>query len=75
MKKLNIRETRQSLSHLSQILDMEGEVTITRRGQEIARIVPFHRNLHIPSHRDLRGKTNLLIQGSEELVREDRDAR
>ncbi len=75
MKKLTIREARQSLSRLDQILAVEGEVTITRRGREIARVVPLSGGVSIPSHRDLRRKTALMAKGSEQLVREDRDAR
>lgn len=75
MKKMTIREVRQSLSHLDQILEAEGEVAITRRGREIARVVPFNRSLPMPSHRDLRREMSPMMVGSEELVREDRDAR
>jgi len=75
MKTLTIREVRQSLSHLDQILAVEGEVAITRRGREIARVVPFSRSVPIPSHQDLRAKTTRMKKGSEDLVREDRDAR
>jgi prevent-host-death family protein len=75
MKKLTIREARQSLSHLDQILEVEGEVTITRRGREIARVVPLGRHPTMPSHRELRRKMSPMAKGSEELVREDRDAR
>jgi prevent-host-death family protein len=75
MKKMTIREARQSLSHLDQILEVEGEVAITKRGREIARVVPLSRSLPMPSHRDLRRKMSTMAVGSEELVREDRDAR
>lgn len=75
MKKLTIREARQSLSRLDRILAAEGEVTITRRGREIARVVPLSGRAPIPSHGDLRKKTALMAQGSEKLVRKDRDAR
>lgn len=75
MKKFTIREVRQSLSHLDQILAVEGEVAITRRGREIARVVPSCRSEPIPSHSDLRGKMSPMKKGSEHLVREDRDAR
>ena len=70
-----IREARQSLSHLYEILTAEGEVAITKRGREIALVLPFGRVLPMPSHQDLRGKMPLMMKGSEDLVREDRDAR
>jgi len=75
MKKLNIRQTRQVLSHLDQLLAAEGEVTITRRGQAIARVLQIGRKRPIPSHRDLREKMPLMRKGSEKLIRADRDAR
>lgn len=75
MKKLNIREARQSLSHLDSLLEVEGEVMITRRGKAIARLVQIAKNRAIPSHRDLRTGMPRLRKGSEKMVREDRDAR
>ena len=75
MKKLNIREARQSLTRLEQILLAEGEIAITRRGTEIARVVSLARHAPIPSHRNLREKTSRMRKGSEKLVREDRDAK
>ena len=75
MKKLTIRETRQALSHLDRLLAAEGEITITRRGEAIARIVALGKKRVIPSHRDLREKMPRMRRGSEKLIREDRDAR
>ena len=54
MKKLTIREIRQSLSHLDRLLAVEEEVIITRRGDPIAKVVQVGRKRSIPSHRDLR---------------------
>jgi antitoxin (DNA-binding transcriptional repressor) of toxin-antitoxin stability system len=75
MRKLTIRDARRSLTHLDRLLAVEGEVTITRRGEAIARLVPLNRKMAIPSHRDLREKTPRLRKGSETLIRKDRDAR
>ena len=75
MKKLTIREARQALSHLDHILATEGEVTITKRGRAIARVIQLSKGMRIPSHRDLREKMSRMKKGSEKLVREDRDAR
>ncbi len=75
MKKLTIRETRRSLSHLDRLLAVEGEVTITRRREAIARVVPISRKLAIPSHKDLRERMPRMRKGSETKIREDRDAR
>lgn len=75
MKKLSIREARQALSHLDRLLDEEGEVALTRRGEVIAKVVGIGQTRPIPSHKSLRRKMALLRKGSEKLVREDRDAR
>jgi prevent-host-death family protein len=75
MKKLTIREARQSLSHLDRLLETEGELTITRRGKAVARVVSVGRKREIPSHKSLRESMPRMKRGSERLVREDRDAR
>jgi len=75
MKKLTIREARKSLSNLEHLLEVEGEVMITRRGEAIARVVQIGRRRAIPSHRDLREGMPRMRKGSEKLIREDRDRR
>jgi antitoxin (DNA-binding transcriptional repressor) of toxin-antitoxin stability system len=75
MMKLSIREARQSLSSIEQILSLEGTVTITKRGKEIARVIPINRMVSLPSHCNLREKTVRQKTGSEQLIRADRDER
>ena len=75
MKKLTIREIRQSLSHLDRLLESEGEVTITRRGDPIAKVVQVGRKRPIPSHRDLREGMQRRLKGSETVLRKDRNER
>ena len=75
MKKLSIREARQSLSNLDHLLEIEEEVMITRRGKAIARLVGINRKKPIPSHRDLRERMAPIRRGSEKLIREERDSR
>jgi len=75
MKQLTIREARQALSHLDRLLAVEGELTITRRGELIARIFPVRQNRPIPSHRDLRESMPRMRKGSEKLIRQDRNGR
>jgi antitoxin (DNA-binding transcriptional repressor) of toxin-antitoxin stability system len=75
MKKLSIRETRQALSKLDRLLEVEGEVMITRRGEAIARVIQISRRRLIPSHRDIRERMSRMGKGSEKIIREDRDAR
>jgi antitoxin (DNA-binding transcriptional repressor) of toxin-antitoxin stability system len=71
MKKLSIREARQSLSHLDRLLEVEGEVTITRRGDPIAKVVQVGRKRPIPSHHDLRDGMKRMQKGSEKIIRKD----
>lgn len=76
MKTLTIRQIRQSLSCLDQLLASEGEIAVTRRGVKIARILPLaESNRIVPSHKDLREKMPRMTCDSSSLVREDRDAR
>lgn len=75
MKKLTVREARQLIGRLEDILEKEGELTITRRGKPIARVVRVVKQRPLPSHRDLRQSMPPMGEGSEKLVRRDRDAR
>jgi antitoxin (DNA-binding transcriptional repressor) of toxin-antitoxin stability system len=75
MKKLSIREARQSLSHLDRLLAVEEEVMITRRGDPIAKVVQVGRKRPIPSHRDLRDGMKRIHKGSEAILRKDRNER
>jgi antitoxin (DNA-binding transcriptional repressor) of toxin-antitoxin stability system len=75
MKQITIREARQALSRLDQILEVEGEVTITKRGKAVARLVHLGKNIVMPSHIDLRKKMKRVKDDSSKLVRLDRDSR
>jgi antitoxin (DNA-binding transcriptional repressor) of toxin-antitoxin stability system len=75
MKKLTIREIRQSLSHLDRLLAVEEEVMITRRGDPIAKVVQVGRKRPIPSHRDLREGMKRMHKASETLLRKERGER
>ncbi len=75
MKQITIREARQALSRLDQILEAEGEVTITKRGKAVARLVQLGKRIVMPSHGDLRSKMKRMKRDSAKLVRLDRDER
>jgi antitoxin (DNA-binding transcriptional repressor) of toxin-antitoxin stability system len=75
MKKLTIREARQSLTHLDTLLKTEDEIVITRRGQVIARVHAAEPRRNMPSHADLRGKMPRVRISSADLLRDERDAR
>ena len=75
MRTLTIKEARQVLSHLDRLLELEGELTITRRGEPIARVNQIGKKRTMPSHLDLRESMPMLSSGSNRFIREDRDAR
>lgn len=75
MRTMSVREARQALTHVDELLASEGEITITRRGQPIARLVPVAGRRRMPSHARLRASMPRLKKGSESLLREERDAR
>jgi len=75
MKNLSIREIRKELAQLDELVSREGEVVVTRRGQPIARLLPLRNKLQMPSHADLRAGMPRLKQGSEKLLRAERDER
>lgn len=74
MKSISIREAREALTHLEELVTEHGEITITRRGRPIARLVPVPARKPVPSHADLRARMRPMVRGSEELIREDRDS-
>ena len=78
MRNLNIREIRQELSHLDELLATEGEVIVTRHGKPIARVLPMETAAparRLPSLKWLRDQMPFQEIPSEVLIREDRDAR
>jgi antitoxin (DNA-binding transcriptional repressor) of toxin-antitoxin stability system len=75
MRSISVREMRAALPRLEQLLAEEGEVTITRNGELVARLLPTRSHLPIPSHADLRSRMPRLEMGSEVLIRQDRDER
>lgn len=75
MKTLTIREVRTALARLDQILAREGEISITKHGRPIARLLPARPTLLMPSNAALRTSIPKLEFSSEVLIREDRDAR
>lgn len=75
MRRLSVREMRDKVGRLGEILEVEGEVIVTTRGRPIARVLPVSRETRMPSHRDLRTAMDPLDHGSEEEIRADRDER
>lgn len=54
MKELSIREMRANIGRLAELVEAEGELVISRRGQPIARVLPIDHHRQAPSHDDLR---------------------
>lgn len=78
MKQLSIREIRQDLPRIDELLAAESEVIVTRRGKPIARLLPLEPAAparKLPSLKWLRAKIPFQEMPSEVLIREDRDAR
>lgn len=75
MKHMSIREMRAELGQLGRILETEKELVITRHGTPIARVLPLGSTRTRPTHAELRASMPRQERGSEELIREDRDAR
>ena len=73
MREMSVRELRDSLSSIEEILDREREVMLTRHGRALAKLVTVNPGPAAPSHADLRAQTALLARPSEELIRADRE--
>lgn len=75
MKELSIREIRQDLPHIDELLATEGEVIVTRRGKPVARLLPVTPKRKIRSMTAFRATMPFQEVPGEVLIREDRDAR
>ena len=71
---MNIREMRNNLGKLEQLLEQEGEIVLMKNKRAIAKIVPLARK-PLPSNDDLRASMPYQEISSWVLIREDRDAR
>ncbi len=74
MKAISIREMRNELGHLDQLIESQGEIVVTKRGNPIARLLPVQGARTIPDHVDLRACMSELTPSSQ-LLRKDRDER
>jgi prevent-host-death family protein len=73
MREMSIRELRDSLSSIDEIVDRAGEVLVTRHGRPVARLSSVRAARSAPSHADLRATMPRMTTPSEDLVRADRD--
>lgn len=72
---LTIREMRELLGKLDQLVEAQQELIITRNKKEIARVLPMQSKKQRPSHAGLRQLTECSQMSSAELIRQDRDER
>ena len=75
MKTLTIREAREGLSHPEQMFAEDQEVLVVRRGEPIARILPFKAKPFVRSLREFRAQQAMQTVPSEVLIAEDREDR
>jgi antitoxin (DNA-binding transcriptional repressor) of toxin-antitoxin stability system len=73
MREMSIRELRDSLSSIDEIVDRSGEVLVTRHGRPVARLSSMRTGRAAPSHADLRATMPRMAVPSENLVRADRE--
>lgn len=75
MKTLTIREAREGLSHPEQMFADGEEVLVVRRGEPIARILPFASKPMVRSLREFRASQPMQTVPSEVYIAEDREDR
>jgi prevent-host-death family protein len=74
MREMSIRQLREALPHLEEIVDREGQLVVTRHGRPLAKVVGLNPSHRAPSHAELRASIDRMTVGSETLVRQDRDS-
>jgi len=70
---MSIRELRDSLSELDEIVEREQEILVTRHGRAVAKVTPVSPRRPTPSHADLRAGMPFQSVSSEDLIRQDRE--
>jgi antitoxin (DNA-binding transcriptional repressor) of toxin-antitoxin stability system len=70
---MSIRELRDSLPSIGEILEKESEILVTRHGRAVAKLVAAAPSRSAPSHADLRASIPFQSVPSQKLVREDRE--
>ena len=73
--RISIREMRNHLGRLDDLLAQEHELIITRHNKPVARVLPIHGDKPRPSHKALRERMPRQEIASEVLLRLDREER
>jgi prevent-host-death family protein len=75
MKTLNVRELRNEIPRLRELLEREHELLLVSNGEPLARILPAAPRRKLESLAAFRAQMPMVETPSEVLVREDRDRR
>jgi len=73
--RISIREMRNQLGRLDDLLAQEHELIITRHNKPVARVLPIRGHKQRPSHEALRGRMPQQETSTEVLQRLDREER
>ncbi len=73
--RISIREMRNQLGQLDDLLEKEHELIITRHNKPVARVLPIRGDRPRPSHKALRERMPQQETASEVLQRLDREDR
>ena len=73
MQTLNVRELRNAIPHLQEVLEKEHELLLVSNGQPIARILPVQARPRIQSLKWLRDQIGGVQPDSTAALREERD--
>ena len=73
--RISIREMRNQLGRLDELLAEEHELIITKHNKPVARVLPIKGEKVRPDHRGLRDRLPFQETGSEVLQRLDREER
>ena len=75
MQTLNVREFRNAIPHLQEVLEKEHELLLVSNGEPIARILPVQARPRIQSLKWLRDQVGTILPDSTAMIREERDRR
>jgi len=69
MREMSIRELRDSLASIDDIVNETGDVVVTRRGSPVVRLTSVKPRPETPTHLDLRAAMPRMKDASEVLMR------
>ncbi len=75
MQTINVRELRNTIPHLQEVLQREHELLLVSNGEPIARILPVTQPPRLQSLKWLRDQTGGVLTDSTAMIREERDRR